>query len=104
MGGRKTKPMKPTYDKQYFIDKFAAIPEDRWITSFYADPDDDSRCCAFGHCGVRFLMSGPNDGEEAAALASLLQHRTASINDGQHESYQQPTPKQRILAALNDLP
>jgi hypothetical protein len=95
--------MKPTYDKQYFIDKFTAIPEDRWITKDYAD--DAGRCCAFGHCGVRHMKPAlGGGGEEADALAALLQHRTASINDGDTDEYQQPTPKQRILAALNDLP
>jgi len=90
------------YDKNYFISKFEAIPEDRWITRDLAD--DAGRCCAFGHCGVRHVEPGPNDSEEADALAALLQHRTALINDGDTEEYQQPTPKQRILAALNDLP
>ena len=92
--------MNPTYTKKYFISKFEAIPEDRWTAGYYVD--DAGRCCAFGHCGVRPSDPGPAIGEEADALASLLHHLTASINDGQDDRYTQPTPKQRILAALRD--
>ena len=92
--------MNPTYDKNYFIKKFEAIPEDRWTTDDYMD--DAGRCCAFGHCGVRHLKPTPYS-EEADSLASLLQHCTAAINDGQDDRYKQPTPKQRILAALRDV-
>lgn len=93
--------MNPTYDKNYFISKFEAIPEDRWMTGDFVD--ESGRCCAFGHCGVRPLSPGFNGGDEAYALACLLRNCTSSINDGQDDRYKQPTPKQRILAALRDV-
>jgi hypothetical protein len=36
-------------------------------------------------------------------FTSSILHFTATINDGQHHRYKQPTPKQRILAALRDV-
>lgn len=84
------------YSIEYFIEKFEAIPEELWITGHYTD--NDGRYCALGHCGLRTRMLIC---QESDALQTLLPH-TQYINDDRHPSYKQPTPKQRILAALRD--
>jgi hypothetical protein len=90
------------YNVNYFIKKFEAIPEGRWTKGDYID--EEGCMCALGHCGYRgsdshiFRIS-----DEGAALNSLLKYRTPGINDGSDERYDQPTPKQRILAALKDV-
>lgn len=96
------------YDKQYFIAKFSAIPDDQWCEDVLTDRQ---RHCALGHCGVTHLSDeGVGLTDEAAALEGLLpwtkgeSSATGAINDGKHPLYQQETPKARILAALNDLP
>lgn len=100
------------YTKEYFIAKFEAIPDERWTTGRYINPVGDC-CCALGHCGYR---TGELPTDEGLALNNLLRHHlnedqrdwgvsaAPRINDGEHLSYQQPTPKARILAALRDLP
>lgn len=97
-----------TYDKAYFIAKFEAIPEEQWAEGDY---EVSNKRCALGHCGA------PTTTAEADALVRLFKpgfeggkysyYSTTpvpDINDGTNKHYPQPTPKQRILAALNDLP
>jgi hypothetical protein len=89
-----------TYDKAFFIAKFEAIPEEDWTTEVYID---NGRKCALGHCGER----NNNRSVEAQSLERLFSGRwlyVSDVNDGDNDAYPQPTPKQRILAALNDLP
>jgi len=99
------------YTKQYFIDKFQAIPEEFWIKG---NLNITGEChCALGHCGV-YNLTELN--EEANALSNLLKpvynsqgmfERTRAevvfgINDYcDNLGY---TPKQRILNALNLVP
>ena len=91
-----------TYDKSYFIAKFEAIPEQNWCADG-TYTNGPNRFCAFGHC---FATIGVRFSEEADALRLLMipVGNVADINDGLYDKYQQPTPKQRILAALKDLP
>jgi hypothetical protein len=93
-----------TYDKQYFIAKFSAIPEELW-TSGEDFNESTGKCCARGHCGIRGKTS---ECEEGMALYRVFDSGPntwpVDINDGHDKRYQQPTPKARILAALNDLP
>lgn len=86
------------YDVDYFIAKFEAIPEDLWMAG---DFTDGVRCCAFGHCGEKGWTNPLT--QESTCLSSLLEGEVARINDGNDDKYPQPTPKQRILAALRDL-
>ena len=87
---------------QYFIDKFTAIPDDRWIVGDYVD--DDGRCCALGHCGVR---SSADSNPEADSLRSLFGDgiKVAEINNEGSELPFGPDPlaKYRIIAALEKL-
>jgi hypothetical protein len=97
------------YDVNHFIKKFKSIPEEKWITDKLQD--GEGRCCAQGHCGVgRHDLSNLRSipGTEAYALVELFGviddgYRIAFINNGDDPNYQQPTPKQRVLAALYDL-
>lgn len=88
------------YTREYFIAKFEAIAPERFCTGEFLD--DDGNSCALGHCGLNFGV----DTAEAAALMRLFSRvgLVSRINDGNDYRYPQPTPKQRILAALRDLP
>ena len=87
------------YTIDYFISKFESIPEEQWLAN--GNYIDGNKKCAYGHCGVDFNKPS----EEADALHVLIRSRfmLSSVNDGGDYSYQQQTPKARILAALNDL-
>lgn len=109
--------MKYTVD--YFIDKFSKIPDSKFISGLQCD--NKGNHCAYGWCATKFYYSSSGNGhetEEGQALTKLftipeLQYldlageipegMPARINNGDHPKYQQPTPKQRILAALNDV-
>jgi hypothetical protein len=89
----------------YFINKFSAIPEELWCTNLFSDGE---KRCALGHCGQDL----DTDTREGGALFNMIFHATnlgpEEINDGigfggERHPYQQPTPKQRILAALHDI-
>lgn len=90
-----------TYNVDYFINKFEAIPEDKWFVGSYQNPNNPEQKCARGHCGGDYSWLSTE--EEMALLKLLGRFTTTSINDGIDLNYQQPTPKQRILAALYDL-
>jgi hypothetical protein len=88
------------YDVDYFIAKFEAIPEERWCEGTYDDLT--GRHCALGHCGIRF-EAGKSSNPEGDALVKLTATEAVNINDGHDGRYEQPTPKQRIIAALLDI-
>ena len=101
--------MSAIYNKKYFIRKFEKIPEGDWTTGEYES--EDGKLCAGGHCGAN--VGGWYGNEISRALYELLKHLKTGdeqangpgiVNDGRCPAYQQPTPKQRILAALRDLP
>ena len=92
--------MSIEYTKEYFIAKFSEIPEEKWCTRVMTS--SDGRHCAYGHCGARVVC---DDTPESRAFAELFgKIENADVNDGKDPRYKQPTPKQRILAALRDLP
>lgn len=115
------------YNKEHFIRKFSEIPEHHWTTGTTYDPHSGGRC-AIGHCGEDTMKEkGVGYGEEATALIELLANHyfptycnntpkvsddrkhwaVVNINDASIENrgrFNQPTPKQRILAALAGLP
>ena len=99
--------MSTKYDADYFINKFEAIPDEKWIAGEY---EAGGCCCALGHCGVRFVDGDSfpriEDTEEGNALSDLFNQRGLSVpvvNDRIDVRYQQPTPKARVLAALADI-
>lgn len=90
----------------YFIKKFEAIPEEKWMVGEFKD--NEGRFCALGHCGQRMGMSCNEIPDESWTLRSLFawtmnRFSVTNINDGKDYNYQQPTPKQRVLAALYDV-
>lgn len=102
---------------EFFIDKFKSIPEELWCVGIVKN---GNTFCAQGHCMTRWYRESGTDereikGTEIYALLDLFEKyftvptgykRTAivgNINNGDHPDYQQPTPKQRILAALYDI-
>lgn len=88
-----------TYDVDYFINKFEAIPEDRWTTRDLVD--SQGRCCALGHCGIRESV---HMNEEADALNSIIRTTFAdvtAVNDS--DAYGDDGPKNRILRALRTI-
>lgn len=102
------------YDVNYFIKKFEAIPENLLIEGALGWVGENGAYCAGGHCGFYGVCLT----NEASALNSLLLklnpkngfdlvtevHKIIyTINDGSEPRYKQPTPKQRILAALYDI-
>jgi len=93
------------YDVDYFIRKFEAIPEDKWCDD--GSFRKDGKACAYGHCKGDGAAS-----PEGSALGNIWDAFSphydydggiAYINDGKNDKYQQPTPKQRVLAALYDV-
>jgi hypothetical protein len=86
---------------QDFIDFFEGIPEDEWFVGDFVNPENPKQKCAVGHCGVtqaRFPLAT----NASFILRQILDSNIGHINDGKNPRYQQPTPKQRILAALRD--
>jgi len=98
----KVKEPKDFVTLQEFIDFFESIPEDRWCINKFVD--DDGRCCAAGHLGLRTSVGDTTARGVLRKLLLSINRRCsiAYINDGQNPDYQQDSPKKRILAFLND--
>ena len=92
----------PIQNADYFIAKFEAIPDNRWCVNTYEGGGIIRRKhCAVGHCGVRDFFTTT---DEARCLYQVFGDlMVTAVNDGRHPGYPQPTPKQRILAALRDI-
>lgn len=76
---------------------FEGIPDEKWCTQVYID--DNGRCCAMGHLGPNTLRAQV----VRDLFENILVTNAATVNDGDHPDFQQPTPKQRILAALDEI-
>jgi hypothetical protein len=97
------------YSTDYFIDKFSAIPDDRWCVGPYAD--GEGRFCARGHCGATKL--GVYNDEDRAlvklfwfskdAEGKSLYLSVSEVSDGGDKRYKQATPRERILTALDHI-
>ncbi len=90
---------------EHFEKKFSNIPDEKWTTGDFKS--NDGKCCAYGHCG-RLSFGDEYWTEESKALRGLFNQKyialgVLSINDVESVKYPQPTPKLRILAALNDI-
>ena len=110
----KTQENKFTVD--YFINKFEAIPEDRWCVNEFKSGD---KCCAQGFCmsldainvvresplNIIEISRGYPEWNSLITIFGVCYNNIviASINNGNDPRYPQPTPKQRVLAALHDL-
>lgn len=89
------------YSIQYFIDRFSAIPEEHWLEGHFTSETDPTQHCAYGHCGC---TPDCQENLEANTLDRLFRdHKlnVAEVNDAVEPTFRYlPTPKQRILAAL----
>lgn len=82
---------------------FEAIPEEKWGTGHY---ELDGKCCARGH-----LMKNDTDilkNRDLKFIFLLSDYlgwalTAERINDGQSALFRQPTPRLRILAALDQI-
>lgn len=89
-----------SYDVDFFIAKFEAIPEERWTMGTY---HDGPKSCVLGHCGG---VNGNAFGAEPEALRDLFAEITAHpavVNDNEDDRFPQETPKARVLAALHTI-
>ena len=96
-------PEKPTLKSliKYFINKFRAIPEERWCV--FTMVNDKGQRCALGHTTLDGTWStATNETKQIELIFRGRSNDIANINNGVSVNYPQPTPKQRVLAALND--
>lgn len=102
--------MTPTYDLPFFRRLFEATTDDQWCCFVRTDPE--GRHCALGFCDPLDEADGskPGDGNgpRAEALLNLFEANpwdciAVRINNGDDPRYTQPTPRARMLAALEDL-
>lgn len=97
------------YTTQYFIDKFTAIPDNKWYTGSFVNPSNTDQRCAFGHCHVvNFKENTLKENAEQQNLNKLfsiyLELSVVQVNDNLClNPYKYSSPKARILAALNDI-
>lgn len=89
------------YNIDFFIDFYEKTKEEDWCVERFAIyfPGSVQRC-ALGFCEV---MDGDNNYTQTRAALWGLNNGIAIINDGHDPNYQQPTAKQRVLAALYDI-
>lgn len=91
------------YTVDFFINKLEAIPENKWCVGKMSDHLGNH--CALGHCGAK--ENDINLSKEARALHLLIYYYLGfaafQINDNSFKKYPQPTPKQRIIAALKNV-
>ena len=80
------------------INHFESIPDDQWCIGAFLN--NSGQRCAAGHlmcCGMSFH-------EIRKSLSSRLCLKSLTgVNDAMDADYQQPTPKARVLAFLNDI-
>lgn len=89
-----------------FHKKFSRIPSNKWCC--HKLHNDQGQSCALGHT---MPFDQFQESEETKQLCSVFSSshlfdgwgRIARINNYTSEQYPQPTPKARILAALEDI-
>lgn len=108
----------PTYDLAFFRSFFSAIPEEKWTV--YNRDDGQGHNCAVGHtCDSDMLMGCLRKWKNTDMthdLIALFAPLTVGapwgnvpigvvtgLNNGIDPRYPQPTPRARILAAIDDL-
>lgn len=82
---------------QQVLDVITPIPEDKWTIKYHID--DKGRRCFYGHLNEINL----NLSKKIREIGNNINLKFTSVNDGDDKKYQQNTPKQRVIAALNDL-
>lgn len=102
-------------DIDFFIKFYEEIPEEKWCVGQFENNNGQS--CAIGLLGVRqqgglfnyiktelfesFCKVVPS--EQNIFMNGLYPNCVSSVNNGLISRYQQKTPKERVLAYLNDI-
>ncbi len=87
---------------QEIIDYMETTKEESWCVDVVRTKDQKN--CFFGH-----LVNMESDPREGQFLWDIFEECIATtymifpVNDGENKDYQQPTPKQRVIAYLKDL-
>lgn len=86
------------------IDYLEGTAEDEWLTD-RCRSQDGTQNCVMGHI---FNWGGGEKGHGSVAWDQFEERYATTfmifpVNDGKDERYQQPTPKQRVLAYLRDM-
>lgn len=115
-----------SYDVDYFIKFYSAIPDNFWCVGKFTQVDEATgtiQHCAMGHlnemgyCTCDMCMKETKrvipSSEEVRILKTFLEiikpmkvaigYGIEAVNDDRAAQYQQETPKARVLAALNDI-
>jgi len=86
------------------IEHMKSTTDDQWLTERVSSPDNKQLCC-LGHV---FFMGG--DDEKACnewwnwfESCVATEYMIYPVNDGHHKDYLQQTPKERVLAYLQDV-
>lgn len=113
--------METKFTKEYFIEKFEAIPDELYTMCDLTSPRNPDCHCALGHCGVEY----GNDSNYvytdesialsdllidyhlkvfgfAAAKGSIIESNVWRFNDDESKELGE-TPKERILNALKQV-
>lgn len=80
----------------YFINFFEKIPEEKWCVGAMFE---GGKACAQGHC-INHYSGSDNLRQSLLDLFGTYSLVVIRVNDIQSDEFPQPTPKQRILAAL----
>lgn len=109
---------KPLTECQKIKALLSPIPEDQWLTDAFTD--GQGKCCAIGHL-MRLQSSNPsdygigncrddihfNDGSRYHRMRHIsfkfYGFDFAYVNNMQCRKFPQPTPKARVMAALDEL-
>lgn len=91
------------YTIDYFINKFEAIPEDKWHTGNYCSDIDNSQKCALGHCMTEEIYWTKETSDLTELVKTFTKLEVPDVNDKVSDEYPQDTPKKRILAVLYDI-
>jgi hypothetical protein len=90
------------------------IPEENWCTGNYQG-DYSDQFCSIGHIRDHFkskkLLNSPEERFEfelrlrraSSKFLKDFQGGIVTVNDGRNVEYDQPTPKQRVMALLTDM-
>lgn len=91
------------YDLEYFIEKFEAIPSNKWTTKKF----NKGECkCAFGHLGCEYAC---DDTKESMKLIDIIGGvlgciTLVDVNDGKKQfDHLGSTPKERVINYLKSL-
>lgn len=72
------------YDVDYFIEKFEAIPEEKWIKGGTYDFAGTGNHCVLGHCGIKNMHDKVRLNDEQKALFKIFGASTNYMYKGRN--------------------